>query len=108
MLEIAELLEEADIRALVLKGLGLAYQIYPTPALRPISDLDLFLKKDELCPPYIYWRTLVFEWIRLASPLDSFLGSNNEIRRCVTVSARMWNCIIWASEIRQILRNIPL
>ncbi len=50
LLEITELFEEAGIRALVLKGLGLAYQIYPDPALRPISDIDLFLKKDEVIP----------------------------------------------------------
>ncbi len=50
LLEIVELLKIADIHPLVLKGLGLAYSIYPDPALRPISDLDLLLQRDEIRP----------------------------------------------------------
>ncbi|MBI5296535.1 MAG: nucleotidyltransferase family protein [Chloroflexi bacterium] len=50
LLEILALLQPADIHPLVLKGLGLAYSIYPEPALRPISDLDLLLQRDELRP----------------------------------------------------------
>lgn len=42
------LFEAAGIRALLLKGLALAYQYYPDPALRPVSDLDLLLKKDDV------------------------------------------------------------
>ena len=42
------LFEEAGIRALVLKGLALAYRYYPDPALRPVSDLDLLLKSEDM------------------------------------------------------------
>lgn len=50
LLEVSELFAQAGIRAIVLKGLGLAYQIYPDPALRPISDVDLLLKRDDILP----------------------------------------------------------
>ncbi len=48
LMEILALLEQAGIRPLVLKGLALAYQYYPDPALRPTSDIDLLLKKSDI------------------------------------------------------------
>lgn len=50
LLEIVALLQTADIHPLVLKGLGLAYSLYPDPALRPISDLDLLFQRDQIRP----------------------------------------------------------
>jgi hypothetical protein len=50
LLEITALFEQAGIRALVLKGLALAYQYYPDPALRPVSDIDLLLKATDVLP----------------------------------------------------------
>ncbi|MEK6753567.1 MAG: nucleotidyltransferase family protein [Chloroflexota bacterium] len=50
LLEITALFEQAGIRALVLKGLALAYQYYPDPALRPVSDIDLLLKTNDILP----------------------------------------------------------
>lgn len=50
LLELLDLLGKKDIRPLVLKGLALAWQAYPDPALRPVSDIDLFLVKDDLLP----------------------------------------------------------
>lgn len=50
LIEIVALLQTAGIHPVVLKGLGLAYSIYPDPALRPISDLDLLLRPDEIRP----------------------------------------------------------
>jgi hypothetical protein len=50
LLELLDLLGQGGIRPLVLKGLALAWQIYPDPALRPVSDIDLFLAKEELLP----------------------------------------------------------
>jgi hypothetical protein len=38
----------ADIQALVVKGAALAHLVYPDPALRPMSDLDLLVPKSEL------------------------------------------------------------
>jgi len=50
LLELLDLLGKSGIRPLVLKGLALAWQVYPDPALRPVSDIDLFLAKDDLLP----------------------------------------------------------
>ncbi len=50
LVEITSLFEQAGIQALVLKGLALAYQYYPDPALRPVSDIDLLLKKEDFLP----------------------------------------------------------
>jgi hypothetical protein len=50
LLELLDLLGQGGIRPLVLKGLALAWQAYPDPALRPVSDTDLFLAKDDLLP----------------------------------------------------------
>jgi hypothetical protein len=48
LVEITSLLEGAGIRPLLLKGLGLAYQYYPVPALRPTSDIDLLVQANEI------------------------------------------------------------
>ncbi len=50
LLEVTSLLEHVGIQAVVLKGLALAYEYYPNPALRPASDIDLLLKKDDVLP----------------------------------------------------------
>ncbi len=68
LLEIVDLLQAADIHPLVLKGLGLAYSLYPDPALRPISDLDLLLQRDEIRPALEVLRTAGFSTPAL--PLD--------------------------------------
>ncbi len=48
LFELLGLLGKNNIRPLVLKGLALAWQAYPDPALRPVGDIDLFLAKDDL------------------------------------------------------------
>lgn len=50
LLELTALLGEAGIHPVVLKGLALAHTIYPQPALRPTSDLDLLLPTDAVLP----------------------------------------------------------
>lgn len=50
LLEINSLFQQAGIHALVLKGLALAHQYYPDPALRPVSDIDLLLKQVDVLP----------------------------------------------------------
>jgi hypothetical protein len=50
LLEINELFEGAGIQALLLKGLALAYQYYPDPALRPVSDIDFLFKGADVLP----------------------------------------------------------
>ncbi len=68
LLEIVDLLQAADIHPLVLKGLGLAYSLYPDPALRPISDLDLLFQRDEIRPALEALRAAGFSTPPL--PLD--------------------------------------
>lgn len=53
--EILTLFEKNGIRAQVLKGLALAHQYYPNPALRPISDIDLLLPRESVLAA---WRLL--------------------------------------------------
>ncbi|MFZ5882812.1 MAG: nucleotidyltransferase family protein [Chloroflexota bacterium] len=48
--EINARFERAGIRAVLLKGLALAHQCYPDPALRPVSDIDLLLEREDLLP----------------------------------------------------------
>lgn len=50
LIEINLLFEKAGIRPLLLKGLALAYEYYPNPALRPTSDIDFLFKRDEILP----------------------------------------------------------
>jgi hypothetical protein len=50
LLEMLEILQQENIHPLVLKGLAIAHTLYPDPALRPVSDLDLLFKQDEVLP----------------------------------------------------------
>lgn len=50
LIEILALLDRYGICPILLKGLGLAYQYYPEPALRPTTDIDLLIQKDEIAP----------------------------------------------------------
>ncbi len=50
LVDIISILKSAHIHPLVLKGLALAYQYYPEPALRPVSDIDLLFNKSEFLP----------------------------------------------------------
>ncbi len=68
LIEIVALLQTADIHPLVLKGLGLAYSLYPDPALRPVSDLDLILRRDQIRPALDLLRAAGFSTPPL--PLD--------------------------------------
>ena len=45
--EILGAFKEKGVRALVLKGPALGRTVYPDPALRPASDLDLLVRPDE-------------------------------------------------------------
>lgn len=45
--EILGAFEAASIRVLVLKGAALAHILYPSPALRPLSDIDLLVEPGQ-------------------------------------------------------------
>lgn len=46
--EVLAALAAAGVEALVLKGSALAYDLYPAPELRPRSDTDLLIARDDL------------------------------------------------------------
>lgn len=48
LLEITSLLEQHQIHAVVLKGLAVAHEYYLDPVLRPSSDIDLLLGKEDI------------------------------------------------------------
>ncbi|MCZ2127939.1 MAG: nucleotidyltransferase family protein [Anaerolineales bacterium] len=50
LLQVNALFAQAGIQMLLLKGLGLAYQCYPDPALRPVSDMDLLIRWQDSRP----------------------------------------------------------
>ncbi len=50
LIEVNRLLQTSGIQIAVLKGLALAYQYYSDPALRPTSDLDLLLRREDVPP----------------------------------------------------------
>ncbi len=47
-IDLAEVLAALDVEALVLKGTALAYDLYAVPELRPRSDTDLLIARDDL------------------------------------------------------------
>ncbi len=46
--QLVERLSEAGIAVLALKGMALCRALYPSPALRPMVDIDLLVKPEEL------------------------------------------------------------
>jgi hypothetical protein len=46
--QLAEVLADLPVRPIVLKGAYLAEHIYPAPGLRPMNDIDLLFRPDDL------------------------------------------------------------
>lgn len=72
LLSLLDVLEKHHIRPLVLKGLALAWQAYPDPALRPVSDIDLFLAQDDIPPAMEAMRQAGYRFKPLSSHLERF------------------------------------
>lgn len=47
LLDLVDILSGAEIPFLALKGSWLAWQVYPDPALRPMRDVDILVRKEE-------------------------------------------------------------
>jgi hypothetical protein len=58
--EILDALEQCSIRTLVLKGGALAWTIYPSPALRPMADIDLLVDQPQAARAQAVIRELGF------------------------------------------------
>lgn len=48
LVEVLAALAARGVEALILKGTALAYDLYPEPELRPRSDIDLLIERDDL------------------------------------------------------------
>jgi hypothetical protein len=48
LIEVLDLLAAEDVCPILLKGTGLAYSLYPTPASRPRFDTDLLIRRDQV------------------------------------------------------------
>ena len=59
--EILQALERASIDAIVLKGAALAWSIYPSPALRPMGDIDLMVPAAAARAAQLSLRRLAFD-----------------------------------------------
>ncbi len=59
--EILEAFRRAAIDTIVLKGAALAWTIYPSPALRPMSDVDLLVQPEAARTAQLLLRRLRFE-----------------------------------------------
>ena len=59
--EVLEAFQQASIDTIVLKGAALAWTIYPTPALRPMSDVDLLVPPAAARTAQVLLRRLRFE-----------------------------------------------
>jgi hypothetical protein len=59
--EILEAFQRASIDTIVLKGAALAWTIYPSPALRPMSDVDLLVPPAAAPTAQLLLRRLRFE-----------------------------------------------
>ena len=59
--ELLAAMQAAGIEAMVLKGGYLAFQVYPDPALRGMSDLDLLFRPDDLPGAESVLRSLGYE-----------------------------------------------
>jgi hypothetical protein len=71
LLQIIPLFQGAGIRALLLKGLALAHQYYPDPALRPVSDIDFLLPRADVLPAL---DVLTAAGFRVDSPVHATAG----------------------------------
>ena len=59
--EVLEAFQRASIDTIVLKGAALAWTIYPSPALRPMSDVDLLVPAAAAPTAQLLLRRLRFE-----------------------------------------------
>jgi hypothetical protein len=57
-------LESAGVTAAVMRGLPLAYTLYPDPSLRPMHDIDMLIKPADAAPFEAVLRTLGYEPVK--------------------------------------------
>lgn len=68
-------LREENIKVIVLKGAALAEQVYGNPALRPMSDVDLLVRKEDL--PQVDKKLQLLGYSTQENYLDRLKTSDN-------------------------------
>ncbi|MCA9904453.1 MAG: nucleotidyltransferase family protein [Anaerolineae bacterium] len=80
--QIAQMLEDAGVRFLWLKGLSVAKLVYPESYLRPLVDLDLLVPESQL--DTAMGGLLAFGYQIQADESETLLGANRTIMRKLT------------------------
>jgi hypothetical protein len=81
--EIVTALADDGILPVALKELGLAYEVFPEPGLRPLGDLDLLIRPGEYDAASLAMRAIGFEPLmtRGRSPYTLAYGWGHHFRR---------------------------
>lgn len=67
MARVVQALNEANIPVIVLKGAALAWTVYPDPALRPMSDLDLLTAAPFVGKAVMLLRSHEYELLKITN-----------------------------------------
>lgn len=105
LLQILQLLQEARLDVLVLKGAALSYTLYPDPALRPMRDIDLLLPGEAADRAHALLKEAGFAQAAAVIPPDHFhlpplYRDVGETKICVEIHRGLYpNCPPWYPEV---------
>lgn len=77
LLELLDALSEAGIEALLLKGSGLAFSIYPGFTARPMWDLDVLVTPEQAAAAWALSQAHGWAWRSEAYPAESYAGHHH-------------------------------
>jgi hypothetical protein len=92
--EILTALGDGGIRPIALKELGLAFEVFPEPGLRPLGDLDLLIRPEEYRRTAEIMRAIGFEPLMTerSSPYTLAYGWGHHFRRAAD---NVWVDVQW-------------
>ena len=85
-------LQKADIPVILLKGAILAENLYPNPALRPMGDLDLLLRREDLPRLHPLLESMGYIWDGYQGP-TKHLGFDKRMGELVLRVEAHWHLI---------------
>jgi hypothetical protein len=78
--EVLHSLREHSVTPIGLKGVALAYTVYPDPACRPMSDLDLLISSEEMLRAQSVLEHLGYEsWFPVTRPRALMIRARSEL-----------------------------
>lgn len=93
-------LSEAGIEPLLFKGVPLAYQVYPSPHLRPSMDIDLLIQASDRD---VAFRTLLeLEYSELPGLPGDWVLCQRSFSRTITGAGKVTLDVHWAVSYRQV------